>query len=98
MLPYAVCLLQICKIEYRENEHENLGADRTFLHSKFVAERLGYGTRAQDFKGLHVQIKDVRDGIDQNKDSKGILAKVSSGLQSIKDKFSRGARTPASAH
>ena len=58
-------------------------------HQLAIAELLGYGTQGQDFKSLQVSINQIKDSINHDRDSKGLLAKVKSGLQAIKQKLSR---------
>jgi hypothetical protein len=59
------------------------------------AEKLGYGTRKQDFGDLHASIQDVRKTIDKNQEPKNMLAKVKDGLESLKQRLSKPLTSPA---
>jgi hypothetical protein len=52
-----------------------------------LAEDLGYGTARGEFKDLHAAIKDLDRSINKDEDSKGLLARISQSLQSLKSKI-----------
>ncbi|MBI3557477.1 MAG: YfdX family protein [Deltaproteobacteria bacterium] len=54
-----------------------------------LAEKLGYGTRKQDFDNVLTSIKQVQASIDKGQAPKSLLGKIEDSLKTIKDKVSR---------
>ncbi len=52
-----------------------------------VAEELGYGQRGKEFKDLHDRIKEIKENIAENKESKGLLSELMKKLEEFKNKI-----------
>ncbi len=52
-----------------------------------VAEELGYGQRGKEFKDLHDRIKEIKENIAENKESKGLLNELMKKLEEFKNKI-----------
>lgn len=52
------------------------------------AEKIGYGSKKQEFADVQKSIKEAKQQIEKGQDSKGLLAKLKGSLQKMKERFS----------
>ncbi len=52
-----------------------------------VAEELGYGKRGEEFKDIHDRIKEIKQKISENQESKGLLNELMKKINNFKEKI-----------
>ncbi len=52
-----------------------------------VAEELGYGKRGEEFKDIHNRIKEIKQKINENQESKGLLNELMEKISNFKEKI-----------
>jgi hypothetical protein len=73
------------KLDKAQADHLLSEADQQLT----LAEKLGYGNRKKDFADIHRSLKETKKIVSRNQESKGIIDKVRSSLQALKDQISK---------